>query len=251
MFKKAKVVMLPTNEKANVHKFGDCLDINAHQQKWHKEAKPEFQNIYITSDDEIKEGDWVYDPIGNRVAQIKIVSKKGENFGAKKIIATNDSSLRVTKSATGYTETRSRTFYSEEPLPQPSQSFVQKYVEQHNKGNQIVDVLVEYENDKEYWAARNQFNPNSVDFKVYTLENKEKYLGIMFDYHPVKLKISKDNTITIKKVKDSWTRDEVIKLLDKHSEMIDTCIDYEAHLSACCNVPIPNWDDNKWIEENL
>jgi hypothetical protein len=39
------------------------------------------------SDEEIKPLDWVHDPIRNRAAQIHIVNKKGENFGAKKIIA--------------------------------------------------------------------------------------------------------------------------------------------------------------------
>jgi hypothetical protein len=43
--------------------------------------------ILAVSDEEIKPLDWVHDPIQNRAAQIHIVSKKGENFGAKKIIA--------------------------------------------------------------------------------------------------------------------------------------------------------------------
>ena len=41
------------------------------------------------------------------------------------------------------------------------------------------------------------------------------------DYRDFKLKInSKDNTITIKKVKDSWTREEVDKLLELTKEHV-------------------------------
>jgi len=45
---------------------------------------------------------------------------------------------------------------------------------------------MEYE--PEYWGARNIFNPNSIDFKIFSEKEKEKYIGVMFDYHPKKLK---------------------------------------------------------------
>lgn len=65
------------------------------------------------------------------------------------------------------------------------------------------------------------------------------------------LPTNEKNTITIHKNKDSWSREEVIILLEKHSTMIDNSIDYEAHSTACCNVPVPNWDDDTFIKENL
>jgi hypothetical protein len=52
----------------------------------------------------------------------------------------------------------------------------------------------------------------------------------------LKLKVNpKDNTITITKVKDSWSKEEVIKLITK---AIDECDG-------------SNLQSKKWIEENL
>ena len=53
----------------------------------------------------------------------------------------------------------------------------------------------------------------------------------------LRLKINlKDNTITIKKVKDSWNREEVENLI--YSAMKDRCY-----------TTVAEWQ--KWIEENL
>lgn len=53
-----------------------------------------------------------------------------------------------------------------------------------------------------------------------------------------RLKINpKDNTITIKEVKDSWNREEVIQLIKKFNK-------------DCTGQPWYEFDD-KWIEENL
>lgn len=75
-------------------------------------------------------------------------------------------------------------------LPQPSQSFIEKYVEEYNKGNIITEVMVEYTD----WSET--FNG------VYMEENEEEW-----KVNP------KDNTITIRKIKDSWNREEVISLI--------------------------------------
>lgn len=233
-FKKCQVVMFPTNEKASIHSYMYKLGLRDKPIETYKmngnNQISYAQHLYILSDEEVKEGDWVYCSNGNikQITKDNLGDKFIENW--KKIIATTNKLNIHPNIADSY---RSGNW-----LPQPSQSFIEKYVEQYNKGNQIVDLLVGYE--EEYWAARNQFNPNSIDFKVYTLEDKEKYQGVMFDYHPVKLKInSKDNTITIKKVKESWNRDEVAALLNS------LYVEFAAY-------PIMNIDlKNKWIEENL
>ena len=93
----------------------------------------------------------------------------------------------------------------------PSDSFISKYIEEYNKGNQITDVLVEYK-----WNG-----------------------GRAGDYKMIP-KIDSDNTITIKKVKDSYSREEVINLLYKYNDGI---IDRYSQLT--------NKDLNKWIKENL
>jgi hypothetical protein len=73
-------------------------------------------------------------------------------------------------------------------LPKPSISFIEKYIHQYNdiKLDPIEDILVEYEEIK--WSMR--INPTLVGNEV--------------------LKVNpKDNTITIKKLKNSWNREEI------------------------------------------
>ena len=235
MDKRCKVVLLPTNEKAT---FGDIIltpDTNKLLIFEHQRCTEVIQHLYITSDDKIKDGDWYDDSYGNirQAITIKteysIAHKKmvinvyyGENINSyhtlheqmRKIIATTDDSLTIKRS------TKSEYCNNSEDiechLPQPSQSFIQKYVDEYNKGNQIVDVLVEYE------AIGNWRHAEFVHTRDIPKVNP------------------KDNTITIRRVKDSWNREEVIELLQE------------------MNSSVPNlysqMDDkefDEWIEENL
>ena len=101
-------------------------------------------------------------------------------------------------------------------LPQPSKAFIEKYIEEYNNGNFITEVLVEVECD-------------GVDFAY-----RQYY----------KLKLDSQNQITIRKQKDSWSREEVEKLLLKHQS------DYRRFVR---NTSPLNWsfDISKWIKENL
>lgn len=173
-FKKCQVVMLPTNKKAI---FGDLILTPTFPQKLlkfeHQRCTEVSQHFYIISDDEIKEGDWGLDLISKKILKANHdVNYEQDYF--KKIIATTDTL----------------------GIPQPSQSFIQKYIESYNKGNIITDVLVEYvDNGEEDWCERTE-EPTWIE-------------RLVPDISP------KDNTITIKKVKDSWNREEVITLLSK------------------------------------
>lgn len=239
-FKKCKVVMLPTNEKANF-KIGDIglhpkqgLTINKNPnldsiiKAMPKAANYIKQHLYITSDDKIKEDDYTiynngYNSPGFVVKKVKtsdgIVFRRPnetwEDYGhkdggitplnkdVKKIIATTDTEL-------GYGDNVGAFYQS----PQPSQSFIEKYVEEYNKDNIITDVLVEYNSLIAHDSKGNKIEEFDLEVK------------------------SKDNTIIIKKVKDSWSRDEVIDLLTNHT----------------INLRNKSNDlkyTNKWIEENL
>ena len=100
-------------------------------------------------------------------------------------------------------------------LPQPSQQFIQKYIKEYNKGNVIANVLVEYEIE------------TNVLFKVYESD-------------PIKLKVNpKDNTITIKKVKELWNREEFIELINKFNNIMSN------------DQQLTQFGLDKWIEENL
>ena len=187
-FKRCSVVMLPTNQKAIIHWNEDNHFFLSNTPKLINSG---FE-LFITSDEEIKDGDWFYYEAEKTIMQCTehnfyFTPELIQNYSnVYKIIVTTDTSLKI------------KTFYEIESnqeisLPRPSQQFIEKYIEEYNKGNVITDVLVEYE------------------------EMTGDELGCDPAYYPLKerlkLKVNpKDNTITIKKVKDSYSREEVRKL---------------------------------------
>ena len=211
-FKREQVVMLPTNNTVNALKGYSDKSLLFKYSPEYKSIPAEIKfvsyfHLYIISDDEIKKGDWKYCTNKKMFGQ-----DLATTIHTKKIIATTDRSLQI------------NTFYKvtgvfDGGLPQPSQQFIEKYIEEYNKGNIITDVLVEYETLK---TTAN--NKHFGEGHIYSITNK--------------LKINpKDNTITIKKLKDSWNREEVsnlIKLFANNYQYASNDIGY-----------------NKWIEENL
>lgn len=132
VFKDRKIVMLPTEGKGPIV-LGENLLVNLPGV-----FRGTNFHLYIISDGEIKEGDWCYldnnikelsDYNGNYIIKISKEQVESANIvkDCKKIIAT-------TENWNGYL------------LPQPSQSFIDKYIESCNNGNIITDVQVEYEN---------------------------------------------------------------------------------------------------------
>ena len=219
-FKRAQAILLETKNKSQIwSNKGRRLYFNQNNPN---DINDEIRyNIPIISDDEIKEGDWCLTGL-KIIRKCKSILYSNNNFksingyefedgtkdtssACKKIIATTDTSLTINS----YYEIEGN---QQIQLPQPSQQFIEKYIESYNKGELITDVLVEYE---------------------LGLNN------IAGDYNNIQiLKVNpKDNTITIKKLKESWSREEVIELLTK------------------VIVKSKNGDDipriNKWIEENL
>lgn len=168
------------------------------------------RHIYFLSNEEIKEGDWVRNSIGNMVrADIEDVAQ-----GYPKIIASTDETLG---------------------LPKPSASFIEVYVKAHNEQRPITEVMIEsdeYATVKEdtdwiykgltlkvnsTYIEHNKFNPE------YGRNLRLSLLGTGFEgkhrdsdtviwekdlIMSYKLKVDKNNEITIHKVKDSWNREE-------------------------------------------
>lgn len=211
-FKKTKVVMLPTNEKAPICKGYSKLFISDTNYK-----DKQYQHLYFLSDDEIKEGDWFVgfadgsiSPFVRQADKSTVdinnwqLNTKGTSSN-KKIIATTDKNLMwLDRSEKNPELARPNGLWK--CLPQPSEGFIQKFVESYNSGNQISEVDVEY-----------------------------NHLLTTFGIDEESLKINpKDNTITIKKAKDTWSRDEVINLLQQFN-----------------NDKSGAFDCTKWIEENL
>ena len=208
MKKSAQVVMLPTNEKAEIGFLTQKGKERGHLVHFDRPMPnildSENQHLYFLSDEEIKEGDYVIEDIGGVV--YGPIDRESIVENPKKIIATTDTSLRLTEIVK---EDDSIEFPYITSLPQPSQSFIQKFVEEYNKGNVITEVLVEYEVDDGYMEVKSYLKVNS-----------------------------KDNTITIRKAKDSWSREEVIELLHRRMEYTFGG-DYDKSTT------------DKWIEENL
>ena len=225
-FKKAEVILLPTNEvKGDFSKERIYPCLLKYSWMFDKEEKgklifaasnirtpTQLQNLYIISDDEIKEGDWfLSDSRGTKQEPPKYMVEqciKVENgwiFGhiegmeaghnpdwSKRIIATTDKSLEISNNL-DYNQLlpnrKNFRFY----LPQPSQQFIQKFVEEYNKGNVITDILVEYE---------------------YLLDDM-----VVLPYWKLKVN-AKDNTITIKKLKETYTKEELCQVLEKYTSFI-------------------------------
>ena len=237
-FKKAKAVMLPNNQQtkylmvySDVEKTKGKLILNGLKNDEYKE----YQHLYIISDDKIKLFDWVYNNKENIVEQINsktqlifVLEENKENQTFKKIIATTDKKL----SQTSRTE-----------IPQPSQQFIQQFIEEYNKGNIITDVMVEYINyptpQKDGFSTKYSDNITLTGSWASRLKQCE-VLNNTVKINP------KDNTITIKKVKDSWKREEVEDLCRKAFLLYKS--DNYGYPGL---IKSTKEKEDKWIEENL
>lgn len=252
MFKKCKIIMLPVNKKSNIYlnKYADNIN-KADKLVFGGNIENELtnplellidrgyqaQHLYIISDDEIKEGDWVID---TKSLPQDAPTKKIDNINEthltilgcssrflkdyhKKIIATTDNSLHLPLPKNCDLGMGVSFFYDKFEgfdeyrmlLPQPSKQFIEHFISEYNKGNIITDVMVEYESDL------------IVDDESKTFEQ------------PDVLKINpKDNTINIRKFKDTWNREEVIEFAVKYHNMR-------------INENMIIYNINNWIENNL
>lgn len=216
-YKKCKVIQLLTSDKTylglqpnGVWKYLYIKDIN-------ELGIGTFHHLYILSDEEIKERDWCLHIPTNTLYQCKNVvhdnKVKEETGNCKKIIATTDKSLLVI----GSKNTELLSYTNKDGnfcLARPSNEFLQAYCKANGK---IDEVLVEYE----LYSVTTTLNYKNVVDKKYSL------------------KISPDNTITIKKVEEKmYSKEEIIELINNYR-----------NLAKNSNLSIEML--NKWIEGNL
>lgn len=218
---KCNVVMLPTKNESSL--WINCENkLKIHIKDRMCPGKQEFQHLYITSNGKLNKDEWYCSPIGI-VSRYNGIEKLPSNW--RKIIATTDTSLISSKLFPVGEELHSITNY----LPQIPQQFIQQYIEEYNKDNQITEVLVEIEEIKHY--------SGSVD----SLDVDDDY-----DYIEYKLKLDSQNQITIREQKDSWSKEEHIKAI---KDVITEAIVYpEKFVTGIC---LDASKLNKWIEENL
>jgi len=237
MWKKCKVVMLATNEKAvenslmlsqnNSKHLTIVGNIDSYQVEFipkngygtHWVSNFTHQHLYILSDEKIKVGDWYYNPTDNQFGQPHIEKCEFDHEAkacleepvCKKIIASTNKLLG---------------------LPELSQKFVELFVSEFKKGNVIKDVMVEY---------NGLTSMDEMLIKEYNISKNS-----LLEASSLKIN-SEDNTIITKKVKDTWNKKEIEELL----------LNYHIH----CFYPNPDpWgsDHEKnrneivgWIENNV
>lgn len=181
MWNKCKAILLASNQDSELF-IGD-LSKQLHYNFSIEKGNSVNQHLYITSEDEIKEGDYGLHLNNKDIIQFtKVLFKECDLNLYKKIIATTNTSLKVGKNY-GSIEIDNKIIDCNDYLPQPSQQFIEKYIEEYNKGNIISGVLVEYDCD------HNQMSNKVIDI----------------------LKVNQDNTINIKTAKDSFSREDMIK----------------------------------------
>ncbi len=222
-FKKCKVIMLPTEQKSNIfYAIGHNYFTSSFQQLANTiNSDCKGYHLYTISDDEIQDDDWC-------INQDNVLFKSGNNptfnnadlYGeCKKIIATTDTSLRhqcIMKDGT-VTDNYSNV------LPQPSQQFIEHFIGSFNQNKIITDVLVEYESE----SYNNRFNSTKNGIKS---ENWRKSML---------LKINSNNIITIKELKKTWNREELINV-------------FKMCIQDCNSESGFRYDEfDDWIEENL
>lgn len=215
IFKRTRVVMLPT-EKSNLFIINkEKLSYSTIGGKVHKSDIYQPQHLYIISDDKLKDGDWCYDT--HPKAEMKINQWQNSYNKIESLITHCQKIIATTDKSLDFAP------FGGQPiliLPEPSQGFIKKYCE---KGG-IDEVMVEY------------------DFIG----------GVNGQFKTAIPKISSDNTITIKSIKDTWNREEVMEICNKFES--DLYKNFPEIASAIETVK--KYEDlpkywKKWFKKNL
>lgn len=242
-YKECNIIPRETLEETNIVKFEDksnnILKYIYYPDDLIKQLVKEsrlYSYVYIdvTSNDEIKEGDWFM--FYGEVRQAKDLICQPVSQG--KIIATTDKSLFYTEY-----NTLKHSVTEKEILPQPSQSFIKKYCELGG----IDKVLVEYEliNNNPEFDISSMFVEYQARLKALkSASNLEEY----------KLKTDSHNTITIKSVKNSWTREEVInkiRMAVENEDLVEIDVKVWGEEVDAIIHSINEDNFNNWIAEHM
>ncbi len=193
--KRAKTHLLPTDKSMIAIVKESGLPQLFNKEIVHSKAlRPVY--LYITTDEEIQEGDWkLINTLGMELS-MPVQHKNGiDYFNQKKIIATTDLlKLYLPTNEFGASQV-------EEYVPQPSQAFIEKYC----KVGGMDEVDVEYELPAiPYKRGANARNIERIAHHS------------VFGWIP---KVNSNNEITIYPIKDSWTRDEVLQIIDETTKV--------------------------------
>lgn len=207
---KCQVIMLPT-EHSRLE-----IDENKLSFECKQYTCKNPQHLYITSSEKLKAGDYCIIDLGEYKRIVRVKNLQGNHpvfsieidaglaklSSLRKIIATTDCIC------TGKESDKPGDY---KYIPQPSQGFINKFIETYNKGNVITDIIVDYE-----------------EFDTLHSDNYKR------------LKINpKDNTITISPIKDSWNKDEILTFI------------YELRVTGMIDVVVPIYEFDEYIDNHL
>ncbi|QQV89756.1 hypothetical protein Calle1_59 [Cellulophaga phage Calle_1] len=196
-YRKGKVVMLPTEGKSQIVAHMNSKNLYYYDNVREANEKRQYtnQDLYITVDEEIKEGSSVlYNK--TEVLQVQMVTKESYHFtNGEYEMKTNIFSLDKIISSTNKSL----------GLPSTPQSFVKDYC----KIGGIDEVLVEYEN---FCTSEVNQHPNPKLRQRVVCHNCSEDCNLILNIDPV------HNTITILEVKQSYSIQEVLDLIELHGE---------------------------------
>jgi len=191
--------------------------VNSGRANTNDQSKYSFYHLYFLLIEDIYPGDyWVYLnppefdlPKDSEIRENNLPHSWFENLWDKenyyKVIASTKTSL---------------------DLSQPSEGFINKYIEKCNKGEEIKEVDVEYDL---FWNnKRFKHQPFPDEFAT----EKDRVYDLKVN--------SKDNTITIKSIKNSWTRKECIILIKQFGRDFGLYVDTVQYKEI-----------NQWLTKNL
>jgi len=166
-----QIHMLPTEDRSNIAYVGENPNLLLNKDiKYSYTSYCKPQHLYFTTEEEIKKGDWYYSKLGGKYNQQIRQSNYNRGIG-RKIIATTDTKLM-------HLSNNGRVGFR---LPQPSQSFVEKFCDVGG----IDEVLIEY-------------------------SLKGNLMGTYSEP-----RVNSDNEITVHPIKYSWNREEIIEIINK------------------------------------
>jgi hypothetical protein len=206
IWKQKEIVLLPTEGKSPIVKTIGKKEFLFNSDNFEKFASDDYCHLYIIDDSEIKEDElpcWCINKNRDTVYQVQTL--KG-SINWNKIIASTDT---ICIRDSGWDASK------DDYLPRIPQSFVEHFITEFNKGNVITNVMIEYESCKQPESCNNSLSKKCIC--------------------PKGIKINpKDNTINIKPIKDTFSREEVETLLHSLYSFCTTDCSYDG-------VEFDNW----------
>lgn len=256
MEKQCKIILLDSDKPSTIlYCNNDYLQYDENAGKNYVKSAISYKNLFVLSDDEIKEGDWYLYKENFLDGAVKtqkdynngkwLLSKATKNDipyiqraengknnqnnlrGIGKIIATTNSELWGTKSGSVKVEnlTSGMTRTSWQPnTPKISLDFVRAYIKAYNKGEQIKKVMVDYT----HYNMISEANIRTGNYNFTCPNCNDEQYDVMYSsletpcFKCSKLKVSSNGTISITPVEEKkYTREEVLNILDKFSQEMD------------------------------